>query len=131
MGASNDIKILIVDDMGSMRQYIKIMLANVGFNNVFEANDGSTALPMLVQAKKENKPFDLILSDWNMPIMTGIDLLRIVRKTKELQQTVFLMITMEAEHTNVQVAIAEGVSSFIIKPFTEQTLSDKINSLFN
>jgi two-component system chemotaxis response regulator CheY len=130
MVTKHDLKILVIDDMTSMRHLIKLQLVDAGFINIVEANDGATALPMIIAAKKEGKAFDLILSDWNMPEMSGIDLLKILRKTPGLEKLPFLMITMEAEQLNVEVAIKKGVTEFLVKPFTGLMLRNKINKIF-
>jgi two-component system chemotaxis response regulator CheY len=130
MKSLSEIKILVVDDMTTMRHFIITMLTEVGFTNTNEANDGITALPMIVNAHKEGTPYDIILSDWNMPEMSGIDLLKIIRSTKELEKMPFIMITMEAEQEYIEIAIKGGVNDFLVKPFTEKMLGDKIKKVF-
>jgi two-component system chemotaxis response regulator CheY len=131
MGIKADIKILVVDDMSTMRKIIKNMLSQIGFTNITEADDGATAWPMIESAAKEEKPFEFIISDWNMPQMSGLDLLKNVRSTKGMEKLPFLMITAEAEQGNVVVAVKAGVSNFIVKPFSPQTLKEKIDKIFN
>ena len=131
MGIKADIKILVVDDMTTMRKIIKNMLAQIGFTNITEADDGATAWPMIQTASNEGQPFEFIISDWNMPQMSGLDLLKNVRATKGMEKLPFLMITAEAEQANVVVAVKAGVSNFIVKPFSPQTLKEKIDKIFN
>ena len=97
MALKADIKILVVDDMTTMRKIIKNMLGQIGFTNIAEADDGATAWPMMENAIKEGAPYEFIVSDWNMPQMSGLDLLKKVRATPGLEKLPFLMITAEAE----------------------------------
>lgn len=130
MALKADMKILVVDDMSTMRKIIKNMLTQVGFTNITEADDGATAWPMIQSAIKEGKPYEFILSDWNMPQMSGLDLLKNVRSTEGLEKLPFLMITAEAEQGNVVIAVKAGVSNFIVKPFSAQVLKEKIDKIF-
>ncbi len=131
MGIKADIKILVVDDMSTMRKIIKNMLSQIGFTNITEADDGATAWPLIESAAKEGHPYEFIISDWNMPQMSGLDLLKNVRTTQGMEKLPFLMITAEAEQGNVVVAVKAGVSNFIVKPFSPQTLKEKIDKIFN
>ncbi len=130
MAMKADIKILIVDDMTTMRKIIKNMLSQIGFTNIAEADDGATAWPMMENAMKEGAPYEFIISDWNMPLMSGLDLLKKVRATPGLEKLPFLMITAEAEQGNVVIAVKAGVSNFIVKPFSAQVLKEKIEKMF-
>ena len=130
MAIKSDTKILVVDDMSTMRKIIKNMLTQIGFTNISEADDGATAWPLIEGAIKDGKPFEFIVSDWNMPKMTGIDLLKNVRSTPGLEKLPFLMITAESEQGNVVIAVKAGVSNFIIKPFSAQVLKEKIDKIF-
>jgi two-component system chemotaxis response regulator CheY len=130
MALKADIKILVVDDMSTMRKIIKNMLTQIGFTNISEADDGATAWPLIEGAIKEGKPFEFILSDWNMPQLSGLDLLKKVRATEGLEKLPFLMITAEAEQGNVVIAVKAGVSNFIVKPFSAQVLKEKIEKIF-
>ena len=121
-----DMKILIVDDFSTMRRIEKNILKHLGFKNIDEAGDGSEALQKL-RAKK----YDFIISDWNMPVMEGIELLRAVRADENLKSIPFLMVTAEAEKASVLLAIKEGVSNYIVKPFTEDVIKAKIEQIFN
>tara|TARA_B100000029_G_scaffold114067_1_gene106535 strand:+ start:1334 stop:1732 length:399 start_codon:yes stop_codon:yes gene_type:complete len=131
MGLKADMKILVVDDMATMRKIIKNMLGQIGFTNITQADDGSTAWPLIEKANKEGIPYEFILSDWNMPKMSGLDLLKKMRSTDEFKKTPFLMITAEAEQGNVVIAVKAGVSNFIVKPFSAQVLKEKIDKIFN
>lgn len=130
MAIKSDTKILIVDDMSTMRKIIKNMLSQIGFTNISEADDGATAWPLIEGAIKDGKPFEFVVSDWNMPKMTGLDLLKNVRSTPGLEKLPFLMITAESEQGNVVIAVKAGVSNFIIKPFSAQVLKEKIDKIF-
>ena len=101
------------------------MLGQIGFTNITQADDGSTAWPLIEKATKEGVPYEFILSDWNMPKMSGLDLLKKMRATDEFKKTPFLMITAEAEQGNVVIAVKAGVSNFIVKPFSAQVLKEK------
>ncbi len=130
MALKADIKILVVDDMSTMRKIIKNMLGQIGFTNIAEADDGATAWPMIENAIKEGTPYEFIVSDWNMPQMSGLDLLKKVRSTSGLEKLPFLMITAEAEQGNVVIAVKAGVSNFIVKPFSAAVLKEKIDKIF-
>jgi two-component system chemotaxis response regulator CheY len=125
-----DIKILVVDDMSTMRKIIKNMLGQIGFTNITEADDGATAWPKMESAIKEGSPYEFIVSDWNMPQMSGLDLLKKIRETPGLEKLPFLMITAEAEQGNVVIAVKAGVSNFIVKPFSAAVLKEKIDKIF-
>lgn len=118
-------KILIVDDFSTMRRIIKNLLRDLGFTNTFEADDGNTALPML----KENN-FDFVVTDWNMPIMQGIDLLKEIRKDPKLKHLPVLMVTAEAKREQIIEAAQAGVNGYIVKPFTASTLKEKLDKVF-
>ena len=130
MAIKADIKILVVDDMTTMRKIIKNMLTQIGFTNISEADDGATGWPMIEAAIKEGKPYEFIVSDWNMPQLSGLDLLKNVRSTPGLEKLPFLMITAEAEQGNVVIAVKAGVSNFIVKPFSAAVLKEKIEKIF-
>src|SRR5690606_16958518 len=118
-------KILIVDDFSTMRRIIKNLLRELGFTNTQEADDGNTALPML---KKGG--FDFLVTDWNMPGMTGIELLQAVRADPELSSLPVLMVTAEAKREQIIRAAEAGVNGYIVKPFTANTLKEKIEKIF-
>lgn len=118
------IKILVVDDFATMRKVIRNLLKQVGYENIVEAEDGVIALKILKSQK-----IDLVVSDWNMPNMTGLELLKAVRSDEDLKSTPFLMVTAEALQDNVIAAVKAGVSNYIVKPFTAETLNDKITKI--
>ncbi|WP_460035387.1 chemotaxis response regulator CheY [Methylothermus subterraneus] len=118
-------KILVVDDFSTMRRIIKNLLRELGFTNIAEADDGQTALPKL-----KSGDFDLLITDWNMPGMTGIDLLRAVRADEKLAKLPVLMVTAEARRDQIVAAAQAGVNGYIIKPFTAATLKDKLEKIF-
>lgn len=120
-----NIKILIVDDFSTMRRIIKNLLRDLGFNNTQEADDGATALPML-----EAGDFDFVVTDWNMPIMQGIDLLKAIRQSPKLKAMPVLMVTAEAKREQIVEAAKAGVNGYIVKPFTAATLKAKLDKIF-
>ncbi|WJW74558.1 chemotaxis response regulator CheY [Thiohalobacter sp. IOR34] len=120
-----NMKILIVDDFSTMRRIIKNLLRDLGFNNTQEADDGTTALPML-----QSGDFDFLVTDWNMPGMTGIDLLKAVRADPKLASMPVLMVTAEAKKDQIVTAAQAGVNGYIVKPFTAVTLKEKIDKIF-
>lgn len=120
-----NMKILIVDDFSTMRRIVKNLLRDLGFNNTQEADDGLTALPLL---KKGN--FDFLVTDWNMPGMTGIDLLKEVRADDSLKTLPVLMVTAEAKREQIIEAAQAGVNGYVVKPFTAAVLKEKIEKIF-
>lgn len=118
-------KILIVDDFSTMRRIIKNLLRDLGFSNTHEADDGTTGLPML-----QTGNYDFLVTDWNMPGMTGLELLRVVRADPKLQSLPVLMVTAEAKKDQIVLAANEGVNGYIVKPFTAQILKEKIEKIF-
>ncbi len=122
---NKDMKILIVDDFSTMRRIIKNLLRDLGFNNTAEADDGSTALPIL-----QSGSFDFLVTDWNMPGMTGIDLLKAVRADAKLGKLPVLMVTAEQKRDQIIEAAQAGVNGYIVKPFTAVTLKEKIDKIF-
>ncbi|WP_131913015.1 chemotaxis response regulator CheY [Celerinatantimonas diazotrophica] len=120
-----NMKILIVDDFSTMRRIIKNLLRDLGFNNTHEADDGSTALPML-----KGGDFEFVVTDWNMPGMQGIDLLRNIRADDSLKHLPVLMVTAEAKREQIIEAAQAGVNGYIVKPFTAATLKEKLDKIF-
>lgn len=118
-------KVLIVDDFATMRRIVKNILTQLGYKNIIEADDGSTAVDVL-----KNQKVDLIISDWNMPKMTGLELLKHVRADASLANTPFIMVTAEAQQDNIILAVKAKVSQYIVKPFTAETLGEKITKVF-
>ena len=120
-----DMKILIVDDFSTMRRIIKNLLRDLGFTNTSEADDGLTALPML-----QNGNFDFLITDWNMPGMSGMDLLKAVRADDALKDIPVLMVTAEAKRDQIIEAAQAGVNGYVVKPFTAAVLKEKIEKIF-
>ncbi len=120
-----NMKILIVDDFSTMRRIVKNLLRDLGFTNTQEADDGQTALPML-----QSGDFDFLVTDWNMPGMQGIDLLKNVRADPNLKDLPVLMVTAEAKREQIVEAAQAGVNGYIVKPFTAGTLKEKIDKIF-
>jgi len=118
-------KIIVVDDFSTMRRIIKNLLKDLGFSNIQEADDGSTALPMLQQGD-----FDFVVTDWNMPGMQGIDLLRAIRADDKLKHLPVLMVTAEAKKEQIVAAAQAGVNGYVVKPFTAATLKEKLDKIF-
>jgi two-component system chemotaxis response regulator CheY len=120
-----NIKILVVDDFSTMRRIIKNLLRDLGFTNTAEADDGTTALPML-----QSGSYDLLITDWNMPGMQGIDLLKAVRADPKLSTMPVLMVTAEQKKEQIIEAAKAGVNGYIVKPFTAATLKEKLEKIF-
>ena len=118
-------KILIVDDFSTMRRIIKNLLRDLGYNNTHEADDGNTALPML-----KNGDYQFVVTDWNMPGMQGIDLLKAIRLDDKLKHLPVLMVTAEAKREQIIEAAQAGVNGYIVKPFTAATLKEKLDKIF-
>lgn len=118
-------KILVVDDFATMRRIVRNILKQIGFTNIVEADDGSTALEILATDK-----IDLIVSDWNMPKVTGLELLKQVRADSKLKDMPFLMVTAEAQKQNIVEAVQAGVNNYIVKPFTADTIAEKLKKIF-
>ncbi|MEQ1579625.1 MAG: chemotaxis response regulator CheY [Steroidobacteraceae bacterium] len=117
-------KFLVVDDFSTMRRIIKNLLHDLGYANVTEADDGQTALPML-----QGGSFDFLITDWNMPGMPGLDLLKAVRADAKLKQMPVLMLTAESKREQIVEAAQAGVNGYVIKPFTAGTLKEKIDKI--
>jgi two-component system, chemotaxis family, chemotaxis protein CheY len=125
MTMDKSINVLIVDDFQSMRRIISTCLKQLGFNNIFEAINGEDALRILGKRK-----VGLIVSDWNMPKINGLELLKAVRADDNLKGIPFLMLTTEGHKENVVEAVQAGVSNYIVKPFTLETLKTKLERIF-
>lgn len=119
-------RILIVDDFASMRQIIRKALVSLGFQNISEAAGAVDA----VRKIEEGETFEFVISDWNMPNMTGLDLLNFVRNSSKMGRVPFLMITAESNRENIIQAAKAGVSQYIVKPFTAEALQQKVQSIF-
>ena len=120
-----DIRILVVDDMSTMRRIIKTILNQLGYSNIEEAENGKQALGKL---KKEK--FDFVITDWNMPEMDGLELVKQIRADDELKSLPVLMVTAEAKKENVMEALKAGVNNYIVKPFTPEVLKEKMEKIF-
>ena len=121
-----DFNILIVDDFPTMRKIVKTVLKQLGYSNITECEDGAQALATL----KANPRIQFVVSDWNMPNMTGIELLKAVRADPKLKHLPFLMVTAEADKENIVEAVKSGVSNYIVKPFNAATMKEKIEKIF-
>ena len=121
---SKDLKFLVVDDFSTMRRIVKNLLHDLGYPNVTEADDGKTALPMLQAGS-----FDFLISDWNMPGMSGLDLIKAVRSDAKLAKMPVLMLTAEAKREQIIEAAQAGVNGYVIKPFTAETLKEKLDKI--
>ena len=125
MPADPNMKILVVDDMSTLRRIVKNILKQLGFNNLEEAENGQDAL-----TKLHADTYGFVVSDWNMPVMMGIDMLRAIRADEKLKKIPVLMVTAEAQKENLMEAVQAGVSNYVVKPFTAETMQDKINKIF-
>ncbi len=126
MAVDPKIRFLIVDDFSTMRRIVRNLLKELGFTNVDEAEDGKVALEKLATGG-----FDFVVTDWNMPNMDGLTLLQNIRSTPALQNLPVLMVTAEAKKENIIAAAQAGASGYIVKPFTSQTMSEKLNKIFD
>lgn len=124
MRVQPNLNFLVVDDFSTMRRIIKNLLHDVGYGNVTEADDGKTALPLLKEGN-----FDFLITDWNMPGMPGLELLKQVRADARLAKLPVLMLTAEAKREQIVEAAQAGVSGYVIKPFTAATLKEKIEKI--
>ena len=125
-----DTRILVIDDMPSIRDLVKNQLKAMGFKNVQEASDGEEALRILIQQNTPNNSIQLVISDWNMPHMKGIDLLKQVRSNAEWANLPFVLLTSEAERDQVTEAVLAGASQYIVKPFSAKVFEDKLKTAF-
>jgi two-component system chemotaxis response regulator CheY len=123
-------KVLVVDDFKTMRKIVVGALGTCGLKNITEAEDGILAWPLIEAAAKEGKPFGLIVSDWNMPQLSGLELLKKVRGDATVRATPFVLVTAEAEQKNILEAVQAGVSNYVVKPFTPATFQEKLNQVY-
>lgn len=121
------LKVLVVDDMSTMRRIVKNVLKQIGFSDMIEAENGQDGLNKL---KTPDAGIGLVVSDWNMPVMQGIDFLRAVRADPDLKHLPFLMVTAEAQKENIIEAVQAGVSNYVVKPFTAEALQGKLEKIF-
>ena len=126
-GLNKNMKILVVDDFSTMRRIVRNLLVELGFSGplIQEADDGENAMVML-----KSQPFDMVVTDWNMPNMTGIDLLRAIRAEASLKGLPVLMVTTENNRDQIIAAAQAGVNGYIVKPFTAATLQEKLTKIF-
>jgi len=124
--ADQNMRFLVVDDFSTMRRIVRNLLKELGFSNVDEAEDGQVALHKL-----KNSQFDFVVTDWNMPNMTGIELLKAVRADPQLKHLPVLMVTAEAKKENIIEAATAGASGYIVKTFTAATLDEKLKKVFS
>jgi two-component system chemotaxis response regulator CheY len=122
---NKNLRILVVDDFSTMRRIVKNLLQDLGFTNMSEAENGQAALSLL-----KSHPFDFVVTDWNMPGMTGIELLKSIRADPALAKIPVLMVTAEAKREQIVEAAQSGVNGYIIKPFTADALKEKLNKIF-
>ncbi len=123
---SKHLRFLVVDDYSTMRRIVKNLLHDLGYPNVAEADDGKTALPML-----QGGGYDFVVTDWNMPGMPGLDLLKAIRADGKLKEMPVLMVTAEAKREQIVEAAQAGVSGYVIKPFTAETLKQKLDKILD
>lgn len=124
-------KILIADDMPSLRELLKAYLRRLGYKSITEAVDGREAYQLMVAAKAVGSPFELVISDWNMPNMTGLELLKLVRANPEWRNLPFLILTTENEKNKVLEAVIAQVSNYMVKPIEEEVLRDKLKKVWD
>jgi two-component system chemotaxis response regulator CheY len=123
-------KFLVVDDFATMRKIIKKVLTELGYTNVEEADDGKPAFVALQNAQTNGAPFQFVISDWNMPGMTGIDLLKACKADPNFKNVPFMLVTAESEQKNIVEAAKNGVSDYVVKPFNAQTLKGKLERIW-
>jgi len=123
--ADPKMKFLVVDDFSTMRRIVRNLLKELGYSNVDEAEDGAMAL-----SKLKNEQFDFVISDWNMPVMNGLDMLKSIRADASLAKLPVLMVTAEAKKENIIAAAQAGANGYVVKPFTAATLDEKLGKIF-
>ena len=123
-------KILVVDDMATMRKIIIKMLKKKGCENIVQAEDGQQAWDALDAAANANDPIMFVMSDWNMPNVSGLSLLKKMKADDRFKATPFLMVTAEGDKDSVMTAVKAGISNFVVKPFSIETLNTKIDKIF-
>lgn len=123
-----DTRILVIDDMPSIRELVKNHLKGMGYKNITEAGDGEEGLKCIVQQNSSGQGLQLVISDWNMPKMKGLDLLKQLRATQEFAQLPFVLLTSESERDQVTEAVLAGVSQYVVKPFSAKIFEDKLKA---
>lgn len=126
----SDTRVLVVDDMVAIRDLVKSHLKTMGFKNIVEAENGEEALTKLVKADASGSPVQLIVSDWNMPKMNGIELLKQIRNHQSMAKMPFLLLTSESERDQVTEAVLAGVSQYVVKPFSGKIFEDKLKAVW-
>lgn len=124
-------RILVIDDMPSIRDLVKGQLKTMGYQVIFEAQDGKEALELLHKQLKEGEPIQLVISDWNMPKLKGLELLKKVRASAEFKDLPFVLLTSEAEREQVTEAVLSGVSQYMVKPFSGKIFEDKLKTVWD
>lgn len=124
-------RFLVVDDMPTMRELVKAQLRAMGYKSIVEANDGDEALGKVVQCYQTSEPIDVIVSDWNMPKMNGLDFLKQIRSSEKFAQLPFLLLTSESEKDQVTEAVLSGVSQYVVKPFAPKAFEEKLKIVWN
>lgn len=126
-----DIRILVIDDMPSIRDLVKTQLKSMGYITLFEAQDGEEGLGVLQKMLSDGEPIQLVISDWNMPKLKGLELLKKVRASVEFKDLPFVLLTSEAEREQVTEAVLSGVSQYIVKPFSAKIFEDKLKTVWD
>lgn len=126
-----DIRILVIDDMPSIRDLVKTQLKSMGYITLFEAQDGEEGLSVLQKMLSDGEPIQLVISDWNMPKLKGLELLKKVRASAEFKDLPFVLLTSEAEREQVTEAVLSGVSQYIVKPFSAKIFEDKLKTVWD
>ena len=127
----NHTRILIVDDMPSLRDLLRAYLRRIGFRNISEADNGRIAYQAMLSAKTAGAPFELVISDWNMPELDGLELLKLVRSSPEWKLLPFIILTTESEKGKVIEAVVAGASNYMVKPVEEEMLKDKLKKVWD
>ncbi len=125
-----DTRILVIDDMPSIRELVKNHLKGMGYRNISEASDGEEGLQHIILQNSANMPVQLVISDWNMPKMAGLELLKQVRSTQAFVNLPFVLLTSESERDQVTEAVLAGVSQYVIKPFSAKIFEDKLRTVW-
>ena len=125
-----EIRILVIDDMPSIRDLVKNQLKTMGFKTIYEAEDGEAGLEALHRHLKAGEPIELVISDWNMPKLKGLELLKKVRSSTEFKDLPFVLLTSEAEREQVTEAVLSGVSQYVVKPFSAKIFEDKLKTVW-
>jgi len=131
MATYAELRFLVVDDMATMRKVVAGQIRGLGATQIVEASDGNVAMQILEKTLAEKKPVQFIVSDWNMPNMSGLELLSFCRKHPHYNTVAFLLVTAESEMSQVSEAISAGVDNYVVKPFSPAAFGDKLNAVFN